>query len=591
MSVLTKQNKLSLLALLISVLCIPTIYAPRIEMEVADDREVELVATEATTKPKKIEKKKKGPIKRIKEFFASKSSTKEGPLFEEIQKIGEKKQKIKRIYVMQQSEFIKNMLVEYKDEEKIPRITLPKISPKDLEDIIELMEKGYEYKDKEDKNQKQLLAKFIEEKKWDINKLTDLLLAANYLNAPLILKALAYEIADKKIDKKILDKLPTEILFEIQTQYILRHYKLPIFIFDRKITQDLLSKKLYKTLKRHLSQGKFVKIYYDDKGKVQLGDTVEISKYIQGFKGFLYIASGSYDKTIKLWNIETGKCAITFKGPDKVYSVAFSPDGKKIASGLDNQTIELWDIKTGKREKKIKEEGRPKGPPVRAVAFSPDGTKIASWSYYIKLWNVETGEREKTLKGPDEIVYSVAFSPDGKKIASGLDKQTIELWDIKTGKREKTFKKEGRPKGPRVRAVAFSPDGKKIASSGSDDIKLWNVETGKCEKTLKGPDKIVYSVAFSPDGKKLLLGGVFYYWGSGGIVELWDIETGKREKTFEGHTDQVNSVAFSPDGTKIASGSKDQTVKLWDIKTGECEKTFEGHKGPVTSVAFGYVLR
>ncbi|CAD6447526.1 9d524d8b-d700-47ec-82e7-6433cbb3f74f [Sclerotinia trifoliorum] len=288
------------------------------------------------------------------------------------------------------------------------------------------------------------------------------------------------------------------------------------------------------------------------------------------------IASGSKDKTIRLWDTITGKSLQTLEGySDWVYSVAFSPDGTKIASGSKDKTIRLWDTITGKSLQTF--EGHSDW--VYSVAFSPDGTKIASGSNdkTIRLWDTITGKSLQTLEGHSDWVYSVAFSPDGTKIASGSKDETIRLWDTITGKSLQTF--EGHSDW--VRSVVFSPDGTKIAS-GSDDktIRLWDTITGKSLQTFKGHSDWVYSVAFSPDGTKIASGS------QDKTIRLWDTITGKSLQTFEGHSGWVRSVVFSPDGTKIASGSKDETIRLWDTITGKSLQTFKGHSDWVSSVAF-----
>ena len=117
----------------------------------------------------------------------------------------------------------------------------------------------------------------------------------------------------------------------------------------------------------------------------------------------------------------------TLKGhSDYVRSVAFSPDGNIIASGSVDKTIKLWETRTGSLIKTL--EGHSYD--VESVAFSPDGKIIASgsWDKTIKLWETRTGSLIKTLEGHSDLVTSVAFSPDGKIIASGSDDKTIKLW-------------------------------------------------------------------------------------------------------------------------------------------------------------------
>ena len=288
------------------------------------------------------------------------------------------------------------------------------------------------------------------------------------------------------------------------------------------------------------------------------------------------LASGSYDDTVKLWDARTGGCIQTLAGhKSAVTSVAFSPDGSKLASGSYDDTVKLWDARTGGCIQTL--AGHKSG--VTSVAFSPDGSKLASGSRdnTVKLWDVRTGGCIQTLAGHGSTVYSVAFSPDGSKLASGSDDRTVKLWDVRTGGCIQTLAGHGFT----VTSVAFSPDGSKLASGSRDNtVKLWDARTGGCIQTLAGHEFWVTSVAFSPDGSKLASGSFDK------TVKLWDVRTGGCIQTLPGHGYTVTSVAFSPDGSKLASGSDDRLVKLWDVRTGGCIQTLAGHGYTVTSVAF-----
>ncbi|NCS57349.1 MAG: WD40 repeat domain-containing protein, partial [Microcystis aeruginosa G11-04] len=151
------------------------------------------------------------------------------------------------------------------------------------------------------------------------------------------------------------------------------------------------------------------------------------------------LVSGSWDNTIKLWDVETGQEIRTLKGHDNsVYSVNFSPDGKTLVSGSADNTIKLWNVETGQEIRTLKGHDSS----VRSVNFSPDGKTLVSGSgdKTIKLWNVETGQEIRTLKGHDSVVYSVNFSPDGKTLVSGSDDKTIKLWNVETGQEIRTLK-------------------------------------------------------------------------------------------------------------------------------------------------------
>ncbi|KAH6724958.1 hypothetical protein BKA61DRAFT_537037 [Leptodontidium sp. MPI-SDFR-AT-0119] len=97
-----------------------------------------------------------------------------------------------------------------------------------------------------------------------------------------------------------------------------------------------------------------------------------------------------------------------------VRSVAFSPDGKQVVSGSYDKTVRLWDTATGALQQTL--EGHSDG--VSSVAFSTDGKQVVSGSYdkTVRLWDAATGALQHTLEGHSNAVTSVAFSPDGKHI-------------------------------------------------------------------------------------------------------------------------------------------------------------------------------
>lgn len=280
------------------------------------------------------------------------------------------------------------------------------------------------------------------------------------------------------------------------------------------------------------------------------------------------LASGSQDKSAKLWDVASRKLVDTLvaKAPaaSSARSVAFSPDGESLAI-LGNKVIHLWQLKT----RKVTATLETSQPGNWSLAFNPKEKTLVTGSFggWIRLWDLKTQETTLTWQG-HRGATAVAFCPDGKALASGAIDKAITIWDAATGKNISTWEK-AHPFA--VMSVAYSPDGKTLASGGADaggkggggppdgDIVLWDVATGKRKAVLKGHSHSVFSVAFSPDGKTLASGS------KDTTVKLWDIAACKNTATLKGHTAFVKTVAFSPDGKMLASGSSDKTIKLWEL--------------------------
>ena len=143
------------------------------------------------------------------------------------------------------------------------------------------------------------------------------------------------------------------------------------------------------------------------------------------------LASGSQDKTIQLWDINTRKHLKTLTGHEEgVTAVVYSPDGTTLVSGSQDGTIRLWNVNTGDHIKTIEEAGH-----VTSLVYSPDGSILASGTEdnnVIKIWDAQTGQCLQTFTGHTQRVNAVVFSPDSKTLASVSSDGTILLWDLTT---------------------------------------------------------------------------------------------------------------------------------------------------------------
>lgn len=233
------------------------------------------------------------------------------------------------------------------------------------------------------------------------------------------------------------------------------------------------------------------------------------------------------------------------------HSAAFSPDSKTLASGSDDKTIRLWAVDTGQCLRELRDKDK-----ISGVSFSPDGKILASIGEgIIRLWKVDTGQPQgRVLRGS-----SMIFSPDSKILVILGGDYTIRFWDVG---RSQLWGEPLTGHQDVVKSVAFSLDGKTFATGSRDEtIILWDVNTGKPRGVpLAGHRGWVWGLAFTPDGKTLVSGG------DDKTIHLWDVDSHQvLGVPLKGHQEGIYCIALSPDGKLLASGSKDATIRLWDM--------------------------
>ena len=204
-----------------------------------------------------------------------------------------------------------------------------------------------------------------------------------------------------------------------------------------------------------------------------------------------------------------------------ISSVDLSSDGQIIALGSYDNTVKLWNIRDNKEVAVFKESDGMFN--IRTIKFSPNNTVLAlgyGHEYFgdycpIKIWNFQDGDKIKLLEGHFNNIESIAFSPDGMILASGSDDATVRLWDLTNGNEIISFKNHS----DSVTAVAFTPDGTILVSGSADGtIKFWNVTERKEIMSLQGHSYNVHDVAFSPDGKMLVSAGYDR------TIRLWNLD-------------------------------------------------------------------
>jgi WD40 repeat protein len=263
------------------------------------------------------------------------------------------------------------------------------------------------------------------------------------------------------------------------------------------------------------------------------------------------VATGSMDRTAKLWDARTGRLLRTFPGHTlPITSAAFSPDGKRLITGSDDRSARIWNVATGRVERILKGHAGA----LRSVAFSPDGTFVLTGSYdgKAKVWDARTGKLRRTLEGHKGAINAVAISPDGKRLLTGSFDSTAKVWDTSSG--VVLFTLTGHTE--HVNSVAFAPDGSRmLTGSGDGTAKTWDSTTGREVVTFRGQHHfIVHTVSFFPDGAHILTMDT--------TAKFWDGATGRPLRDY-GKMGMVTGLVFAPDGKRMAGGTEN-TATIWN---------------------------
>ena len=329
------------------------------------------------------------------------------------------------------------------------------------------------------------------------------------------------------------------------------------------------------------------------------------------------LAAGTSDGKVMLWDITSG---LALPSPDgegyPVYSLVFSPDGKKVGAIFSEDTVKIWEVSSGSELLAVKQAVSSP----QTIAFSPDGKLLAIGHQdgTLDLWNIGTNKIVQSFPKRAGAIESIAFSPDGDLCASGTQDE-LELRSLKTGFRSASFPNEIYG----FDWIVFSPDGAQIAtgSDNSNTIEMIEIHKGT-NVFLSGNGLGIKSVAFLNDTGLLVSGSLysqFEIWNikedrvvktlsfdtTGSQLEaavsptfpmvavitgqdtitLYDFDA-RREHAAIVHAGTAMSVSFSPRDKVLALGYDDNSIQLWDLQRNQEICSLLGHTNPVISLAF-----
>ncbi|KIK31297.1 hypothetical protein PISMIDRAFT_26216 [Pisolithus microcarpus 441] len=289
---------------------------------------------------------------------------------------------------------------------------------------------------------------------------------------------------------------------------------------------------------------------------------------------FPIVITGSYDRTVRIWNLETGVEIGCLRGHTRAVRCLQFDEAKLITGSMDH-TIRVWNWRKGECIRTLR--GHTDG--VVCIDFDTNVLASGSVDSTVRVWNFCTGEAF-TLRGHRDWVNAVKLwdatkstapqvdpseSPlrieTGKMLFSASDDGTIRLWDL----------------ARRTCAQQFNEHVGQVQS-----LRLLELDDG-CDEDANEGHVILSSLSGKRETrpkKPVLVSGSL-----DNTIKVWDIETGQAVRTLFGHIEGVWAVAC--DKLRLVSASHDRTVKVWDLEEGKCTATLSGHRGAVTCIALG----
>ena len=289
------------------------------------------------------------------------------------------------------------------------------------------------------------------------------------------------------------------------------------------------------------------------------------------------LITGSYDATIKVWDLETCEEIRTLRGHDSGVRCLQFDDSKLISGSLDC-TIKIWNWHTGECTRTY--SGHTDG--VIGLHFDSALLASASADTTIKIWDFEDMSTF-LLRGHTDWVNAVKIDSCSRTVFSASDDNTVRLWDLDTRACIKVF--EGHV--GQVQQVVILPPEFEFADHEHDFSDAGSSTTTSTQSdeptTQQTPAELSVSDSFGsgftdpsrPLPPRYILTGAL-----DSTVRLWDTTNQRCLRTFFGHVEGV--WALAADTLRIVSGAQDRTTKVWDARTGKCDRTFTGHAGPVS---------
>ena len=357
---------------------------------------------------------------------------------------------------------------------------------------------------------------------------------------------------------------------------------------------------------------------------VQAGHAGAVQAVAMGPAG-KYFVSGSADKTIKIWTLESGILLRTipvfyavsalvidasgqlvytansengditvfrltdgqrmtnYRGKREIYSLALTPDGRQIVTGSGDGHIQVRDVNSGMPVLSIS-TGKMTGVyfQIYALAVSPDGQLMATNGLRgdIMIWHLQTGELIHTLKGHNRVVQALVISPDSQHLVSAGSDNSIRIWQLHSGRLLHTLNGHPADKYSAIQALAIDPAGQTLLSGDSHgNVLTWDMPSGEQKSAIQAHQDGVRALAFDPVGQYFVTASKDH------TLKVFDFLTGQLARKLIHGTFSMTAVAWHPTERYLVAGGSDNVIRIWNLNAGRLHKTLSGHRGRIGSLA------
>ena len=275
------------------------------------------------------------------------------------------------------------------------------------------------------------------------------------------------------------------------------------------------------------------------------------------------VALTTKDNSIKIWNLDSNKCVATLDGHSDSICCLENIDENRFASGSLDKTIKIWDAKKFLCLK-THNTGLQYG--VFCLKSLPLN-RIASGSIqHINIWDIDSGTCLQTLQaalyGPLLHITGLIYLPSGYLVSCSREYSWILVWDLTRSVFVKVI--TGHSNG--VNSLVLLKNGHVASSSVDGTIKIWNMDHGECIKTLRGHSGGVCRL-------QVLESGELISCAEDKTIKIWNVTDGICIRTLDGHTAHVSSISVDSQNNTLISSGIDSTLKTWNLRTGECLNT------------------